>query len=143
MGREHAQTWKCHRCGSIVSQHTHGCLIPCLLQYRLYRQHPLSHIQYRADIRYHDRERDDYPSGLHGISQTHHANGDVPDDYITGMFSRAGIHYTFGIRGFYYTVPLIAWFLGAWLFITLTLLVLFLTLRLDYGKSRFPLSWVC
>src|SRR3972149_316907 len=55
-------------------------------------------------------------------------------DYITGMFSRAGIHYTFGIRGFYYTVPLIAWFLGSWLFITLTLLVLFLTLRLDYGK---------
>ncbi|MBI5097131.1 MAG: DUF599 family protein, partial [Nitrospirae bacterium] len=43
-------------------------------------------------------------------------------------------HYTFGIRGFYYTVPLIAWFLDAWLFITLTLLVLFLTLRLDYGK---------
>lgn len=55
-------------------------------------------------------------------------------DYITAMFSRAGIHYTFGIRGFYYTVPLIAWFLGSWLFITLTLLVLFLTLRLDYGK---------
>lgn len=55
-------------------------------------------------------------------------------DYITRMFSRAGIHYTFGIRGFYYTVPLIAWFLGTWLFVILTILVLILTLRLDYGK---------
>lgn len=55
-------------------------------------------------------------------------------DYITRMFSRAGIHYTFGIRGFYYTVPLIAWFLGTYLFVALTLLVLVLTLKLDYSK---------
>lgn len=55
-------------------------------------------------------------------------------DYITRMFSRAGIHYTFGIRGFYYTVPLIVWFWGTWLFIAFTLLVLLLTLKLDYGK---------
>lgn len=55
-------------------------------------------------------------------------------DYITRMFSRAGIHYTFGIRGFYYTVPLIVWFWGTWLFIVFTLLVLLLTLKLDYGK---------
>src|SRR3989337_2289374 len=44
-------------------------------------------------------------------------------DYITKMFSTAGIHYTFGIRGFYYTIPLIGWFLGTWLFIVLTILV--------------------
>ena len=55
-------------------------------------------------------------------------------DYITKMFSTAGIHYTFGIRGFYYTIPLIGWFLGTWLFIVLTILVLLLCLRLDYGK---------
>lgn len=55
-------------------------------------------------------------------------------DYITKMFSTAGIHYTFGIRGFYYTIPLIGWFLGTWLFIALTIIVLFLCLRLDYGK---------
>lgn len=55
-------------------------------------------------------------------------------DYITRMFSKAGIHYTFGIRGFYYTIPLIGWFLGTWLFIVLTILVLLLCLRLDYGK---------
>lgn len=55
-------------------------------------------------------------------------------DYITRMFSKAGIHYTFGIRGFYYTVPLITWFFGTWLFVVLTLLVLLLTLSLDYGK---------
>ncbi|MCC7202715.1 MAG: DUF599 domain-containing protein [Nitrospirae bacterium] len=55
-------------------------------------------------------------------------------DYITKMFSTAGIHYTFGIRGFYYTIPLIGWFLGTWLFIILTILVLLLCLRLDYGK---------
>src|SRR3990167_4289282 len=55
-------------------------------------------------------------------------------DYITKMFSTAGIHYTFGIRGFYYTIPLIGWFLGTWLFIVLTIIVLFLCLRLDYGK---------
>src|SRR3989337_2829531 len=41
-------------------------------------------------------------------------------DYITKMFSTAGIHYTFGIRGFYFTIPLIGWFLGTWLFIVLT-----------------------
>src|SRR3990170_5760817 len=55
-------------------------------------------------------------------------------DYITKMFSTAGIHYTFGIRGFYFTIPLIGWFLGTWLFIVLTIMVLFLCLRLDYGK---------
>ncbi len=55
-------------------------------------------------------------------------------DYITKMFSTSGIHYTFGIRGFYYTIPLIGWFLDTWLFIVLTLLVLSLCLRLDYGK---------
>ncbi len=55
-------------------------------------------------------------------------------DYITKMFSIAGIHYTFGMRGFYYTVPLIAWFLGTTLFIILTILVLLLTLKLDYGR---------
>lgn len=55
-------------------------------------------------------------------------------DYITKMFSTAGIHYTFGIRGFYFTIPLIGWFLGTWLFIVLTIMVLVLCLRLDYGK---------
>ncbi len=55
-------------------------------------------------------------------------------DYITRMFSKAGIHYTFGIRGFYYTIPLIAWFLGAWFFFIITIMVLLLTLKLDYGK---------
>lgn len=55
-------------------------------------------------------------------------------DYITKMFSTAGIHYTFGIRGFYFTIPLIAWFLGPVLFAVSTLLVLVLCLRLDYGR---------
>lgn len=55
-------------------------------------------------------------------------------DYITRMFSIAGIHYTFGIRGFYYTIPLIAWFLGTKFFIIFTFLVLLLCLKLDYGK---------
>ena len=55
-------------------------------------------------------------------------------DYITRMFSTAGIHYTFGIRGFYYTIPLIGWFLGSWPFVVLTILILLLCLRLDYGK---------
>lgn len=55
-------------------------------------------------------------------------------DYIHKMFSTAGMHYTFGIRGFYYTIPLIAWFMGTWLFVALTILVLLLCLKLDYGK---------
>lgn len=55
-------------------------------------------------------------------------------DYIHKMFSTAGMHYTFGIRGFYYTIPLIAWFMGTWLFLALTVLVLMLCLKLDYGK---------
>jgi len=55
-------------------------------------------------------------------------------NYITKMFSTAGIHYTFGIRGFYFTIPLIGWFLGSWLFILLTVMVLLLCLKLDYGK---------
>lgn len=55
-------------------------------------------------------------------------------DYIHKMFSTAGMHYTFGIRGFYYTIPLIAWFMGTWLFVAITILVLLLCLKLDYGK---------
>lgn len=55
-------------------------------------------------------------------------------DYITKMFSTSGIHYTFGIRGFYFTVPLMGWFLGPLAFSVLTFLVLILCLRLDYSK---------
>lgn len=55
-------------------------------------------------------------------------------DYITRMFSTAGIHYTFGIRTFYYTIPLIAWFMGTWVFVILTLSILLMTLKLDYGR---------
>jgi uncharacterized membrane protein len=60
--------------------------------------------------------------------------GESAVDYITKLFSRAGIHYTFGIRGFYYSIPLIFWFLNTTLFLILTLLILFLTLKLDFGK---------
>lgn len=60
--------------------------------------------------------------------------GESAVDYITRLFSKAGVHYTFGIRGFYYSIPVIFWFLSPTLFLVLTLLILFLTLRLDFGK---------
>ncbi len=60
--------------------------------------------------------------------------GESAVDYITRLFSKAGIHYTFGMRGFYYSIPLIFWFLSTTLFLVVTLLILILTLRLDFGK---------
>jgi len=60
--------------------------------------------------------------------------GESAVDYITRLFSRAGSHYTFGMRGFYYSIPLIFWFLSTTLFLVVTLLILILTLRLDFGK---------
>lgn len=54
--------------------------------------------------------------------------------YVTRLFSRAGIHYSLGIRGFYYSIPLIFWFLGPQLFLIFTVLILLLIFTLDFGR---------
>ena len=64
------------------------------------------------------------------------AMGEDPVNFVHSLYAKAGRHYTFGMRSFYFLIPAILWFLGPTLCILGTVAVGFICMKLDFGQVR-------
>lgn len=64
------------------------------------------------------------------------AMGEDPVSFVHSLYAKAGRHYTFGMRSFYFLIPAILWFLGPTLCILGTVAVGFICMKLDFGQVR-------
>lgn len=59
--------------------------------------------------------------------------------YLSNLINRASNRYTYGQRGFYFAVPIIAWMFSPWAFLATTVgLMVYLMLYLDFKKWDAP-----
>ncbi|MDH5527448.1 MAG: DUF599 domain-containing protein [Nitrospirota bacterium] len=62
------------------------------------------------------------------------AMGEDPVEFVYRLYAKAGRHYTFGMRSFYFLIPAVLWFLGPTLCIVSTVAVGFICMKLDFGQ---------
>ena len=61
------------------------------------------------------------------------AMGEDPVTFVYRLYAKAGRHYTFGMRSFYFLIPAVLWFVGPSLCIVATVAVGFILVKLDFG----------
>jgi uncharacterized membrane protein len=66
------------------------------------------------------------------------AVGEDAVGFVYGLYAKAGRHYTFGMRSFYFLIPAVLWFVGPSLCILATVGVGFICMKLDFGQLRLP-----
>ncbi|MFQ5508030.1 MAG: DUF599 domain-containing protein [Leptospirillia bacterium] len=64
------------------------------------------------------------------------AMGEDATEFVYTLYAKAGRHYTFGMRSFYFLIPAVLWFLGPTLCIAATVGVGFICMKLDFGQVR-------